>query len=82
MTLLHLAIMTLLGKGNVGIITNSPTANLEINSGVVSGVPTLYLNRLADQTNTSDIALRGMLLSEVKTQLKVLLIPMEFLLGT
>ena len=44
--------------GNVGIETSSPSALLEIAGGSPSnGVPTLYLSRGADQSNTSDITL-------------------------
>ena len=46
-------------SNNVGIGIDTPTANLEIGSAVASGVPTLYLNRLANQADTSDIALAG-----------------------
>ena len=46
--------------GNVGIGASSPQAALEIATPVnPSGVPSLYLNRLANQSDTSDIAFVG-----------------------
>jgi hypothetical protein len=50
-------VFTIDHSGHLGIGADSPAARLEIAGSVVSGVPTLYLNRAANQTDTSDIAL-------------------------
>ena len=46
-------------SGNVGIRTSSPEGYLEISGVAETGVPTLYLNRNANVSTTSDIALTG-----------------------